>query len=267
MDTVVKEGLNPRDYDEIFKVYVACRKGEEEQLESLKNLPWNRYHDTYIFIEPADKSRGIKKIVQYLKGDLKDVYVFGDDLNDLTMFIDDWTSIAVGNAKDELKKKASYVTSASKDNGIYHACVHYGLIDPIDYELKVYDLMHKDVKDIREHVFMDEQGFTIEFDAIDIYASYVVAYEFDVPVGTLRFFKQDDRYYIGRVCVEKAFRGRNIGSLLMKKAEEELKGKTDKVYLEAQVRAAHFYETLGYVKTNETHDDEGVPHVLMVKEL
>ena len=60
MDTVVKEGLDPRDYDEIYKVYIACYSPEEDQLESLKELPWCRFHKEFLFVEPGDKSIGIK---------------------------------------------------------------------------------------------------------------------------------------------------------------------------------------------------------------
>ena len=37
MDTEVVDGLDPRNYDQIFKVYVACFSPEEQKLETLKN--------------------------------------------------------------------------------------------------------------------------------------------------------------------------------------------------------------------------------------
>ena len=129
MKTIVKDGLNPLDYKDIYKVYVACFSPDEIKIESLKKLPWCRFHKEYIFVEPADKSRGIKKIVDYFGGDYKDVVVFGDERNDLSMFIDEWTSIAMGNAIDELKSKADFVTKDAKDDGIYYACQHFGWID------------------------------------------------------------------------------------------------------------------------------------------
>ena len=33
MDTEVVDGLDPRNYDQIFKVYVACFAPEEQKLE------------------------------------------------------------------------------------------------------------------------------------------------------------------------------------------------------------------------------------------
>ena len=78
----------------------------EEKLETLKQLPWCRFHKEYLFVEPGDKSVGIKAIVDHFGGDYQDVVVFGDEKNDLSMFRDEWTSIAMGNAIDELKAKA-----------------------------------------------------------------------------------------------------------------------------------------------------------------
>lgn len=129
MDTVVKEGLDPRDYDEIYKVYIACFSPEEEKLDTLKELTWCRFHKEYLFVEPGDKSVGIKAIVDHFGGDYKDVVVFGDEKNDLTMFNDEWTSIAMGNAIEALKEKATYVTSDADKDGIYNACKHFGWID------------------------------------------------------------------------------------------------------------------------------------------
>ena len=55
--------------------------------------------------------------------------VFGDEKNDLSMFRDEWTSIAMGNAIDELKAKATYITDDADKDGIYKACQHFGWVD------------------------------------------------------------------------------------------------------------------------------------------
>ncbi len=129
METKVIEGLNPRDYNEIYKVYIACFAPEEEQLETLKKLPWCRFHKEYLFVEPGDKSIGIKSIVDHLGGQYEDVVVFGDEKNDLSMFINEWTSIAMGNAIQPLKDKATFVTKDADQDGIEYACKYYGWID------------------------------------------------------------------------------------------------------------------------------------------
>ena len=73
------------NYDKIYKAYVACNREEEKTLTSLKDLPWYRFHDNYIFIEPAYKSVGIKKVMDYFHADYKDAVVFGDSGNDISM--------------------------------------------------------------------------------------------------------------------------------------------------------------------------------------
>lgn len=118
MKTEVVEGLDPRDYDQIYKVYIACFKGEEEKLESLKKLPWCRFHKEYLFVEPGDKSKGIKRMVEHLDVDIKDVVVFGDEKNDLSIFISEWISIAMGNATEEIKKLATEITLDNDHDGI-----------------------------------------------------------------------------------------------------------------------------------------------------
>ncbi len=128
MKTEVKVNLNPLDYDEIYKIYIACAPGEEEKLEALKKLPWCRFRDDYIFVEPGDKSIGIRKVMEYLQAPIEDVVVFGDEKNDLTMFCDDWFCVAMGNAIDELKEKADYITDDVNSDGVYNACKHFGWI-------------------------------------------------------------------------------------------------------------------------------------------
>ena len=57
-----------------------------------------------------------------------DCYAFGDSNNDISMFKAAGHGIAMGNACDELKEIAEYVTDSVNDDGIYHAFEHYHLI-------------------------------------------------------------------------------------------------------------------------------------------
>lgn len=129
MKGVLKEDLDIYHEDNIYKIYVACPVGLEYTLKTLKALPYGRFNDLYIYIQPDDKANGIRAMVDRLGGDYRDVVVFGDHVNDMSMFCDEWTNIAVGNAVEVLKEKATYVTQNADDDGIYHACVHFGWID------------------------------------------------------------------------------------------------------------------------------------------
>jgi hydroxymethylpyrimidine pyrophosphatase-like HAD family hydrolase len=42
------------------------------------------------------------------------------------MFDDQFYCVAMGNACDELKAKADYITDRNVDDGIYNACVKHG---------------------------------------------------------------------------------------------------------------------------------------------
>jgi len=127
MKTKVIPGLDPRNYEKIYKAYVVCDSPDEQKLEALKDLPWCRFHKEYIFIEPSDKAYGIKKMMDHLQADYKDVVVFGDSMNDISMFKDPWTKVAMGNAIDELKALATFVTDDVDKDGIYNACEKLGL--------------------------------------------------------------------------------------------------------------------------------------------
>lgn len=128
MESRIVDGLNPQDHENIFKMYIAVKEEDQEKLPALNKLPWARYHDSYIFVEPIDKVVGIYRTMELLSAPIEDVVVFGDDLNDLTMFKDEWISIAMGNAKTELKKKASFITDSVYNDGIYVACKYFGWI-------------------------------------------------------------------------------------------------------------------------------------------
>ena len=68
---------------------------------------------------------------------------------------------------------------------------------------KTYTTLPQEAKDIRIKVFIKEQGFENEFDDIDQISSHIVVFDETKPVGTCRFFKENNHYTIGRVAVLK----------------------------------------------------------------
>lgn len=120
--------LDIDEIDPIYKIFIPCKPGEEAAID-LSNVTWARYSDEMIYIEPTDKARGIRKMMEILDAPLDEVVVFGDGTNDVDMFIPDWTCVAMGNAVDELKKRGDLITTDINDDGIWNACVELGLID------------------------------------------------------------------------------------------------------------------------------------------
>lgn len=72
-----------------------------------------------VCIEELSKLCGIKK---------EEIMVFGDNYNDLPMFDKAGLKVAMGNAIEEIKEKADFVSDDCSHDGIYKACIHFGLI-------------------------------------------------------------------------------------------------------------------------------------------
>ena len=124
----LKQSLSYCDIPEIYKIYIAISQDGEMNLKLKDSIGYIRFVDDYLTFQHDEKDRGILNMIKTIHGKVEDVVVFGDDYNDLVMFRPEWTSIAMGNACDALKKKADFVTKASYDDGIEYACRHYGWI-------------------------------------------------------------------------------------------------------------------------------------------
>ena len=139
----------------------------------------------------------------------------------------------------------------------------------ITIQYATWDQDAESIRRIRTEVFVVEQKVPIELeiDSADPVSRHVLATDSDgSPVGTARLLKTGQ---IGRIAVLKIWRGRGIGSRLVKSlitlARQE---HTRLVYLHSQVRAVSFYEHLGFRDTGEPpFDDAGIQHVHMEKTL
>ena len=122
------ENIDFHQVKEIFKIFISCSE-EEEKLLDLGTLDYMRYFKGQVIVEPAEKYQGILEMVHLLKGNEKDIVVFGDGLNDISMIQKAPLGIAMGNAIDEVKEVADFVTKRNDDDGIEYACRHFGWID------------------------------------------------------------------------------------------------------------------------------------------
>ena len=136
-------------------------------------------------------------------------------------------------------------------------------------EIKRYDSLPQEAKDIREKVFVEEQGFKEEFDAADGLSVHLVAFDCGKPVATCRFYRKADTasFVLGRIAVVKECRGRHIGARLIACAEDMLKNEADIILIHAQTRVCSFYEKQGYTAFGEEDFEEDCPHVWMKKRL
>lgn len=137
-------------------------------------------------------------------------------------------------------------------------------------QIRCFTPLPNDALRVRLTVFVDEQGFVDEVDEIDNIADHVVLYDGNEAIGTCRVFPSETAhtYILGRLCVLKPHRGKKMGSLLVRAAEDRVaeRGGTC-LTLHAQCRAQAFYEQLGYAPYGAVEDEQGCPHIWMKKEI
>lgn len=130
-----------------------------------------------------------------------------------------------------------------------------------------WQLVPQALKDIREQVFIGEQGVppALEWDDTDEIADHYLAVLPDnTPIGVSRMFPSvTDTAHIGRMAILPDYRGRGIGALLLRRMMNDAAPQFQDLYLSAQVHAVPFYENCGFHACSAPYDDAGIPHVDM----
>jgi Cof subfamily protein (haloacid dehalogenase superfamily) len=73
----------------------------------------------------ANKGAAVHTLAKLMGVPIEEVAVIGDGLNDVAMFAQSSFSIAMGNASDEVKAKARFVTESNEDDGFARAVERY----------------------------------------------------------------------------------------------------------------------------------------------
>jgi ElaA protein len=119
---------------------------------------------------------------------------------------------------------------------------------------------------LRVDVFVVEQHCPYpELDGRDVEAGtvHLWAEEDGAPVSYLRVLAGDPAR-IGRVCTAATHRGPGLSARLLAAALDLIGDRP--CVLDAQAYLAGFYERFGFVATGPEFDDDGIPHVPMVRE-
>lgn len=105
----------------------ACK-----EFPDLQNGTWGGAGEKALFgdlgVKDISKAYAISKLIDYLKGDMKDTIAFGDAKIDIPMFEACNYSVCMGSGGDEAKKAADYVTADVDQDGLYKAFEHLNLI-------------------------------------------------------------------------------------------------------------------------------------------
>lgn len=126
---------------------------------------------------------------------------------------------------------------------------------------------------IRKEVFVEEQEVPLEdefdeFDTLEGPALHILAYYQDKAVGTGRIRWVDGVGKLERICILKPYRQFGLGKVIIGALETIAKEqKTSQVKLHGQTQAEGFYKKLGYYAASGVFMEDGIPHLLMKKEL
>ncbi|MDP9741469.1 GNAT family N-acetyltransferase [Peribacillus frigoritolerans] len=126
---------------------------------------------------------------------------------------------------------------------------------------------------IRKEVFVEEQGFLLEFefdefDTLNALSEHILVYYNEKPVGTGRLRVVDGLGKLERICILEPYRKFGLGKIILKTLEEIAKEQgITQVKLHGQTQAEGFYKKLGYRTSSDVFMEDGGPHLLMIKEL
>ena len=124
---------------------------------------------------------------------------------------------------------------------------------------------------LRSEIFVVEQDCVYQdLDGKDAKALHVLGINNNEVVAYTRIFKPGDYFdiaSIGRVAVHKDYRKYGYGKYIMQasiKAVDE-KFKEKQIKISAQTYLDKFYTELGFKSMGEGYLEDGIPHIVMIK--
>lgn len=104
---------------------------EAEVMKVLPNCEATRWSPTFIDVIPAGggKHVAIQKIMEYYGYKKDEIMAFGDGGNDKTMLMTAGIGVAMGNANEDVKEIADYVTKSVDNDGVLNALKHFNVIE------------------------------------------------------------------------------------------------------------------------------------------
>jgi len=130
--TPVHKSLSEALSKDVYQLMGFFNDNQESEIMSnvlthCETTRWNPLF-TDIIAKGNSKQVGMDKVLGHFSLDLKDTMAFGDGGNDISMLRHAAQGIAMGNASEEVKQSASYITDSVDDNGIWNALKHFGVI-------------------------------------------------------------------------------------------------------------------------------------------
>lgn len=98
-----------------------------DELKKIKEISVLRSDKFFVDIIPSDsgKEKGIEILAQHLKITPDEILCIGDNENDIAMIKNAGIGVAMGNASEQVKAMADYVTADNDHAGVAEAIYHY----------------------------------------------------------------------------------------------------------------------------------------------
>jgi Cof subfamily protein (haloacid dehalogenase superfamily) len=121
LDRVVKIVGVSDDHDLVARCEAAVQRQFGTNVSAARSQP----HYLDVTHPTANKGVVIERLSHYYKIPLEQIATLGDQPNDVLMFRRSGLSIAMGNASEEVRRQATYVTASHQDEGFAKAIEHY----------------------------------------------------------------------------------------------------------------------------------------------
>ncbi|KAF2516937.1 GNAT family N-acetyltransferase [Flavobacterium zhairuonense] len=132
--------------------------------------------------------------------------------------------------------------------------------------LELYEMLR-----LRSEVFVVEQNCVyLDLDNKDQKSFHLLYYANDELAGCTRLLPKGlsyDDISIGRVVIAPTFRGLGLGKKIMEASIAGCQEKFGKspIRISAQYHLSNFYQSLGFVEQGEPYDEDGIPHIEMLR--
>jgi Cof subfamily protein (haloacid dehalogenase superfamily) len=123
LDRAVKIVGVSDDYDRVARCEAALREQFGTRVSASRSQPY--YVD--VTNPAANKGVVVERLSHHYQIPLEQIATLGDGANDVLMFERSGLSIAMGNASEEVRRQATYVTASNEDEGFARAVEQYVL--------------------------------------------------------------------------------------------------------------------------------------------
>lgn len=123
---------NDTAIDSVLQANVFLAPADEKQFMEavMPNSIATRWTSSFVDVNCGGLSKeiGVQVFCDHFGIDISETMSFGDGGNDINMLKGTAIGVAMGNANENVKEIADYVTTEVDENGIWNALVHYQLI-------------------------------------------------------------------------------------------------------------------------------------------